>query len=90
MLFWDFFYNVVDEGLEDPFDMGVVCVPCVDGEPVLASEEVFEEGPVWCLWRDVDRALEPNILVYPDRLPAETVLDKREVAIKKLGTQTLL
>lgn len=73
---------MIDEGLVNLFDVGVVCAPCVDSETVFASEEVFEKDPVWRLRRDVDHALESDILVQPDR-PAETVLDTRELARKE-------
>ena len=63
VLLWDFFDDVVDEGLVDLFDMGVVCTPWVDGKTVFASEEVLEQGPVRCLWRYVDHTLESDILV---------------------------
>lgn len=74
VLFWDLLEDVVDERLVDFSDLGIVCSPSVDSETVFASEEVFEKGHVWCLWRDVDHALESDILIQPDR-PAETILE---------------
>ena len=63
VLFWDFLEDVVNERSVDFSDLGVVCSPCIDGETVLASEEIFEKGHVWCLWRDVDHVLESDNLI---------------------------
>jgi len=78
ILCWDLLEDVVDERSVDLSDLGIVCSPCVDGEAVFTSEEVFEKGHVRCLWRDVDHALESDILIQPDR-PAETILDRRRL-----------
>jgi hypothetical protein len=55
--------DVIVEGLVDFSDIVVVCTPRVDGKAVFAGEEVFEEDHVWCFWRDIDHALESDILV---------------------------
>ena len=63
VLFRDFLEDMVDERLVDLSDLEVACSPCVDGKTVFASEETFEKGHVWCLWRDVDHALESDIFI---------------------------
>lgn len=73
---WNLLDDVVDERLVDLSNMRVVRAPRVDSKAVFASEEVFEEGPVWRFWRDIHHSLETDILVQPNR-PTEAILIRR-------------
>ena len=63
MLGLDFLLDEVDERLVDVPHGRVVRAPRVDGETVLLGEEVLEERHVRCVQRDVDHALEADVLV---------------------------
>ena len=73
VLLGDLLDDMVEEGLVDVTDVGVICTPGIDSETVLLGEEVLEESHVGSVKVDVDHSLEANILVQPDR-PAETIL----------------
>lgn len=63
ILLRDFFRDAIDEGVVDLSSPGIVQSLCVDGEAVSASEDIFENGRVWCVWSDVDHALESDIFI---------------------------
>lgn len=65
--------NMVDERLVDVLHGARVCAPCVDGETVFLREELLEELHVGGLGVKEHHALEPDVLVQPNR-PAQTIL----------------
>lgn len=58
---------MVNERLVDVSDFGVIGAPRIDRETVFLGEKFLEELHVLGLETDIRHALEPNILVQPDR-----------------------
>lgn len=66
-------YHQIDERIEDAFNGCVVSAPAVKCKSVFLGKEWLEEFHVRRVSGDVDHALEPDVLVKPDR-PTQTVL----------------
>ena len=73
VLLGDLLDDMVEEGLVDVTDVGVIGSPSIYSETVLLGKEILEEGHVRSVEVNVDHSLEANVLVQPDR-PAETIL----------------